>query len=171
MDTSSISHIPTALATPGRRLLAMLLEVVILVIPIFWILSIAKFMRDYYKDSPVLVLGIGGIIYVIIVCTLQLTLMAKRGQTLGKHLLNIYVIDDNGGKKLRLGKYLWLRFILGRTLLGSIPGIGPLYALIDVLFIFRRDRKTIHDMIAQSSVIYVSGEHRRKKLIDFSPLA
>ena len=32
-------------------------------------------------------------------------------------------------------------------LLAAIPGIGNLYALVDVLFIFREDRRCLHDLI------------------------
>jgi uncharacterized RDD family membrane protein YckC len=37
--------------------------------------------------------------------------------------------------------------------LNGILGLIPLYAIVDALFIFRGDRRCIHDMIAGTRVI------------------
>ena len=48
-----------------------------------------------------------------------------------------------------------MRFLRGGLswVLAAIPGIGNLYALIDVLCIFREDRRCLHDLIADTNVV------------------
>ncbi|MEA2700447.1 MAG: hypothetical protein QOI66_4718, partial [Myxococcales bacterium] len=40
-------------------------------------------------------------------------------------------------------------------IISAIPYLGGLYALVDALFIFRDDRRCIHDLIAGTRVIAV----------------
>ena len=42
------------------------------------------------------------------------------------------------------------------TLIGIFPAIGGIIQLVDILFIFRDDRKCIHDLIAGTVVISVT---------------
>ena len=43
--------------------------------------------------------------------------------------------------------------VLVRTILNGLIGIIPLYGLIDILFIFRGDKRCIHDLIAGTKVV------------------
>ena len=75
----------------------------------------------------------------------------KNGQTIGKMLLNIRIvsIDDRpiGGAGLLLKRYLPM------SMISLVPFIGSLLALVDVLFIFRKDRRCVHDLIARTKVV------------------
>jgi uncharacterized RDD family membrane protein YckC len=74
-------------------------------------------------------------------------LVARNGQTIGKRLLEIKVVRSDGSPA-SLGRIFWLRnFVNG--LLGAIP----LYALVDVLFIFGERRQCLHDLIADTIVV------------------
>jgi uncharacterized RDD family membrane protein YckC len=43
--------------------------------------------------------------------------------------------------------------VLMRVILNGILGFIPFYSLVDVLFIFRDDRRCIHDLIAGTKVV------------------
>ncbi len=82
----------------------------------------------------------------------QLWLLTTLGQTLGKKLIGIKIVLikdlSNGGfvaNVLLRGGVPWV--------LSAIPGLGILFALADNLFIFREDRRCLHDYIAGTCVI------------------
>ncbi len=72
-----------------------------------------------------------GVLGALVVLAIDLTLLARNGQTIGKKLLG-YVCN---------------------TLLTLIPLFGPLYSLVDSLMIFSESRRTVHDRIADTIVI------------------
>ena len=77
-----------------------------------------------------------------------MVLLTKDGQTLGKHVLGIRIVKRDTGENGGFVRNVLLRFIFNRLL-----GIIPLYGLVDILFIFRGDRRCIHDMIAGTQVV------------------
>jgi uncharacterized RDD family membrane protein YckC len=87
------------------------------------------------------------------VCTLTITavLVHRNGQTIGKKLLGIKVARTDGSRAT-LGRIFWLRYFVN-TLLTLIPVVGPLYALVDLLFIFGAVKRCCHDYIADTIVI------------------
>ena len=114
-----------------------------------------------------------GAIAIVIVLTLlaflvifivQMVLLATRGQTIGKIIMKIRIVDAQTGAHPG-----WARLILLRTLVNGLisgvlnavpvvgPGLGGVYFLVDSLFIFRADHRTIHDLIAGTRVDRVSG--------------
>lgn len=77
--------------------------------------------------------------------------LQKNGQTLGKKFVGIRIttLDDRIPELWRL---MVLRY--GSIwLLSSIPVIGDLLYMVDVLFIFRADRRCVHDHIAATKVV------------------
>jgi uncharacterized RDD family membrane protein YckC len=78
-------------------------------------------------------------------------LLARRGQTLGKKAAGIRVVRSDGAD----AGFVRLFFLRGGLswLIATIPWIGGLYALADMLFIFRADRRCIHDLIADTKVV------------------
>ena len=77
--------------------------------------------------------------------------MGIRAQTIGKMLLQIRIVDMQGVR----GSFA--RIVLLRELPGWIAnvttGTGLIYALVDVLLIFRRSRRCMHDLIAGTQVV------------------
>lgn len=96
-----------------------------------------------------LLLAVGGIAIFLL---LHGYLLATAGQTIGKRIVGTRIVNVSDE---RIPKFLTLvgaRY--GSTwLLGSIPGVGNLYALVDVLLVFRDDRRCVHDLIAGTKVI------------------
>jgi uncharacterized RDD family membrane protein YckC len=78
----------------------------------------------------------------------QVFLLATRGQTLGKKWMGIKVVRTDGGPA-SAGSLIVMRFVVAQGILGAIP----VYGLIDVLFIFRDDRRCVHDLIAGTKVV------------------
>ncbi|MGH8032363.1 MAG: RDD family protein [Luteimonas sp.] len=73
------------------------------------------------------------------------------GQTWGKRITSIKIVDLAGNKP-PLGRLLGLRY-LQIQLVSNIPLVGPLVAIINVLLIFRGDRRCGHDLIAGTKVV------------------
>lgn len=79
-------------------------------------------------------------------------LLANRGQTVGKMLLNVRIVDYQTGELLTLGKVVGLRYV-PLWLISMIPIVGGLFALADALLIFGQERRCIHDLIAGTKVV------------------
>ena len=79
---------------------------------------------------------------------LQIVLLTKDGQTLGKKALGIRIVKVDTGLNGGFVPNVLLRFILNGLLV-----FIPLYFFVDALFIFRGDRRCIHDLIASTHVI------------------
>ncbi|UPT72730.1 MAG: RDD family protein [Elusimicrobiota bacterium] len=85
----------------------------------------------------------------------QMWLLTTQGQTIGKRLLKIRIVLikdlSNGGfvaNVLLRGVVPWV--------ITLIPGLGILFSVCDPSFIFREDRRCIHDHIAGTCVIKAS---------------
>lgn len=79
-------------------------------------------------------------------------LLATRGQTIGKVAAQTRIVSMEDRKILPLWKLISLR-VLPVSLVSIIPAVGSLATLIDILFIFRGDRRCVHDHIAGTIVI------------------
>ena len=78
--------------------------------------------------------------------------LATRGQTIGKRLLSIQIVNDADGLRAPFGRIIALRH-LPTAVVANIPYIGPLLNVVNLLTIFRDDRRCIHDLIAGTKVV------------------
>ena len=78
--------------------------------------------------------------------------IARSGQTIGKRVMGIRVVTVSDDRPIGLYRYAFLRE-LPIYAVTWIPMVGVALSLIDVLFIFRADRRCVHDMIAGTRVI------------------
>ena len=92
-----------------------------------------------------------GLLGALIVLAIDLTLLARNGQTIGKKLLGIKVVRVDGSP-VSLFRVFFLRYVCN-TFLTLIPLFGSLYSLVDCLMIFSESRRTVHDRIADTIVI------------------
>jgi uncharacterized RDD family membrane protein YckC len=126
------------LATRPQRLGAVVLDSLLTAVP--YALATADPL-----PAPVKVLGGAGMLGLLV---LQLVWLTKRGQTVGKRILGIRVVLKdtlaNGG---------FVTNVLKRGLLNGLLNFIPLYFIVDSLFIFREDRRCVHDMIAATVVV------------------
>jgi uncharacterized RDD family membrane protein YckC len=84
----------------------------------------------------------------IALLVLQVILLGRDGQTVGKKLLAVRIVDADTRQHAGFFKTVVLRVVLN-GLLSLIPG----YGLVDALLIFRDDRRCLHDLIAGTVVV------------------
>jgi uncharacterized RDD family membrane protein YckC len=92
-----------------------------------------------------------GVLGALAVLAIDLILLARNGQTIGKKLLGIKVVRVDESP-VSLSRVFLLRYVFN-TFLTLIPVAGPLYSLVDSLMIFSESRRTVHDRIADTIVI------------------
>ena len=95
---------------------------------------------------------VGGIAYLVIFMVINGYLLVTKGQTLGKLALGIRIVDAASNGAATAVKLLGLRYVLV-LLVMAIPIIGQLLGLADALFIFRSDRRCVHDLLAGTKVV------------------
>ncbi len=155
-----------ALGDRGARLLAKLLDEVLALacaLPGAALLGFG-FLKDLVasRDSAQLsemdlagnTAGLGVLaLGVLALAVVQIWMISTRGQSIGKRVFGVRIVRDlDGALPGFVHGWLLRSFVPG--LIGMIPlGGGFLFALVDVCFIFRRDRRCIHDFIAGTRVV------------------
>ena len=98
--------------------------------------------------GEILLWSIGGMVLFL---ALHGYLLATRGQTIGKLLVKTRIVSVADGRLLPFGRLLGLRYV-PIWIVSAIPVVQMLGA-VDALFVFRRDRRCVHDLIAGTRVI------------------
>lgn len=78
--------------------------------------------------------------------------LAKSAQTIGKKLLGLQIVMVDTGRPASFERLVFWRF-LPMMLVAQIPFIGVFLITADLLFIFREDRRCLHDFLAGTRVI------------------
>lgn len=78
----------------------------------------------------------------------QLFLLAVHGQTIGKRALGLRVVLQDTGGNGGFTSNVLLR-VFAQALLCAVPG----YLIADALFLFREDRRCLHDRLAGTVVV------------------
>lgn len=105
--------------------------------------------------------GTGGIVAAVawtILLVVQWWLLVKRGQTVGKMVAGTRVVLMDGspaGFASVLMRRTWPVWAL--EILGKMVSRIALIGIIDDLFVFRRDRRCLHDLIAGTKVVRTTG--------------
>jgi uncharacterized RDD family membrane protein YckC len=94
---------------------------------------------------------LGGLIGMVAFLAVQGYFLATRSQTIGKMVVNTKIVSDSG-QPLSFGE-LYLKRYLIPQIASILPYVGGLIGLINVLAIFRSNRKCVHDEIAGTKVI------------------
>jgi uncharacterized RDD family membrane protein YckC len=138
---------PKALAGRGARLMARLLDALVLVV----FIMTARILAEAFPKYPATQTALEILGYLVpAVC--QWTLLAVRGQTLGKIAMGIRVVRADDDSNPGLGHAVVLRELIP-GLISSIPLLGVIFAVIDVLCIFGDQRRCLHDCLADTKVI------------------
>ena len=152
------THGGPELAGRGRRLGAYVIDVIIAGIVL---VAVAYFnpgplgltMLDIMRDPTTQQMSTAGSIWLLVIfMAINSYLLVTKGQTLGKWMLGIRIVDAASNGAATALKLLGLRYVLV-MLVQAIPMIGQLLGLIDALFIFRGDRRCVHDLIAGTKVV------------------
>ena len=129
------------LASRGRRLGAAFIDGLLFAIPY----AMVKYGGGF-------VANLGGFILFLALFGYQCWLVTQQGQTIGKRQLGIRIVAAEDGSNPG-----FVRVVVLRTFVNSLIAIIPLYGLIDVCFIFRGDRRCVHDWIARTKVVTVAA--------------
>ena len=92
------------------------------------------------------------LILIILQFIIQGYLITTRGQSIGKIVMSLRIVNSIDGTNPGFIKAFLVRFILTQ-IITSIPYIGFIYIFADPLFIFRSDRRCIHDLMANTIVV------------------
>jgi len=143
------------LAGRGTRLGAVIVDSLIFMIPVLLIL-VPTFMLAGQADIEGL--GVGGIIAialgsigVLALFVVNLVMLYRTGQTIGKRLLGVKIVRTDG-TRAGLRRIFFLRMLVP-GLIGNIPLAGPVFSIVDPLFIFQESRRCVHDLIADTIVV------------------
>lgn len=137
---------PGTLAGRGKRLAAVLIDSVLL-FPV----GLVALGAEPTLESAGIILAAIAALWIIAVVVVQLYMLNKSGQTIGKRLLKVRIVRKDGSRA-SLGRLFGLRYLVP-ALLGVIPLIGSVFGLADALAIFGKDRRCLHDLMADTVVI------------------
>ena len=99
---------------------------------------------------------LGGAVITLAISIYQWVLLSTEGQTLGKRWMGIRIVKIDG-QPVRFASVVLVRlWVVG--LIQAIPLVGPLFGLIDALFIFSSDRRCVHDLMAGTKVIEAGSQ-------------
>ena len=139
------------LASRMKRLFARLLDVLFGLISALVPGFILTFISGgSFDPEPFLLGAVVGIISFVIY---QWYLLATTAQTIGKKYLKIKIVNKDGEQAGFFVNVVLREWVM--ALIGIFPAIGGIIQIVDILFIFRDDRKCIHDLIAGTVVISV----------------
>jgi uncharacterized RDD family membrane protein YckC len=138
------------LASRGSRFGAAFVDGIII-----GVLSTPAYLGDEFD------LGVGAIVQafvltaysVIVSCAVQIWFF-RSGQSIGKRLAHIRIVEYPSGQTASVLRILALR-ILPFTLIAIVPWVGWAIVMIDPLFIFGGERRCLHDLIAGTKVVDV----------------
>jgi uncharacterized RDD family membrane protein YckC len=150
VDPSSENN---ALASRWKRLWASMLDGLIMstvTMPVMYFTGgfdgISKGIEPSFEYS-LMIAGLGIAIFIII----NIKLLVNNGQTIGKKVLGIKIVDLEGNLP-GLKKHLFKRYAV-YFLPGQVPFGGPIFSMINILFIFGKEKRCIHDLVAETKVI------------------
>jgi uncharacterized RDD family membrane protein YckC len=152
------------LADRGTRLGAKMLDGVIvggglLVIGVIAAIAIPALLSQRrgggMPNAFFIVFGVlaGGLLLALMIW--NLVWLHRYGQTIAKRILKIRIVRSNGDR-VGLGRVVGLRIVV-MWVIEMIPFLGPLFSLVDICFIFRDDRRCIHDLVADTIVVKVAA--------------
>ena len=162
------------LASPGKRIIAYLINCLvgaIAYIPMIWgaVSMSGSYAAAMDPENPVAIepsgfalgmIGLGGIL-ILAYLIFQAVLMSKTGQSLGKRIMKIKVVNEDGDNPGFAGTVAMREIVPNLVLgvVGLIPFLGVIaqfgfwVACLVMLFLVDRDRRTLQDMIAKTYVV------------------
>jgi len=147
-------YAPAALAERGTRLVATVLDGIIVAtavyLPMIIGLAVGGALDSQGDSSGTIALALGagvGCIGFIVWSYFTIVNVTSNGQSIAKKMMGIKVVRSDGSPA-SLG-----RIFLLRNVVNTLIGLIPVYGFIDALFIFGEPRQCLHDKIADTLVI------------------
>ncbi len=165
-NAMSQPHVQYPVADLGKRFLGALIDGfsgLVAVGPGYVLMIVgAASMEPNGQQQPtelpvVALLGMGLVVVgMIALLALQIYLLATRSQSLGKYVMKTQMIDVRTGQPAGFVSTFLLRILVNGIICG-IPCLGSIYALVDICWIFGEERRCIHDLLASTTVVDISG--------------
>jgi len=108
--------------------------------------------RAVMQQQSVLEIAMLALIGISIFLTINGYLLAKRGQTVGKIVAKTRIVSYETNELLPFHKVFGLRY-LPFQIVAQLGAVGSIATLVNALFIFRADRRCLHDLIAGTKVV------------------
>ena len=142
--TESLLEPPPAhhfiVADPGKRFIGRFVDNFI-----FWIMPTMIVLAVEPEDSTLVLYS-----SMLPMIAIQAFLVASRAQSVGKMLAKTKIVDMEGRDAG------FVRGVLLREWVWFFINLVPLVGLIDALFVFRDDHRTLHDLMSGTQVVDVS---------------
>jgi uncharacterized RDD family membrane protein YckC len=158
---------PFPLASRGDRLVAALMDGVIAGVfsfPVMYYEGLFSFALHQRVVVPVDLSVANWVLFLAWYFLVNGYLLLNYGQTVGKRFLMIRICDHQTGTVPAFWRLVVRRLAPSLvSLVGVVfhqPWVGVLFAYADIAFIFRADRRCIHDWIAGTSVVRASAAGR-----------
>jgi len=145
------------LAGRGERLGAALLDAVIMIAILMPLMFAGGYFEAIFEAAAAgeqisfvtqTLWGLGGLAIFFVV---QFIPLKSGGQTWGKKILGIKIVDMNG-QQPGLGVLMGRRYLFSKGI-GLVPFLGAVIGLVNVLMIFRADHRCLHDLVAGTQVV------------------
>ncbi len=145
------------LASRGARLGAAILDSLLAMVFVLPAMSAFGFFDGFPDIEPIstpdqLALAAAGFALFLV---LHGYLLYTQGQTVGKRLVGIRIVRRDRSRA-DFGIIVSLR-VVPISIAAQIPLVGQLLTVLDVLFIFTKERRCIHDRIADTVVVRVGA--------------
>lgn len=151
---------PYLLATRMQRLAAALLDDFIALLSLVPMMSYYDLFSYFEAEKAIpmnIIITINLYAFVVFLL-LHGFLLYNYGQTIGKRIIGI-AISTYDFQVPEFNRMIALRYVPFR-IAGLIPGLNIL-PIIDVLFIFRKDKQCMHDLLAKTQVIFVGTRNNK----------
>lgn len=144
------------IASRGSRLGASLLDSLVMMlftIPTMYFTGGFDGVSKGVEPSLFYSIGIG-LFGLMIFLLINFKLLKDAGQTVGKKIIGIKIVDT-AGEPASWGKHYVKRYSVF-FIPGQIPLVGQIFSIINILFIFGKQKRCIHDFAAGTQVIKCS---------------
>jgi len=147
------------LATLSQRFTGAFIDgliALVVVVPLYGVLFLLGVIKgaDDINRLGIVMSVVNGLIVFALFMAIQYMPLKQSGQTWGKKVAKTRIVTMDGAQPsvsdLILKRYAFYQLI------GLIPVIGSIASLLNILMIFKKDRRCLHDMIANTQVIQVS---------------
>lgn len=141
------------LASRWARLGGSIIDGILITLVVLPLMYVTGYFQRALEQAPTLAETLawtvaGAIAFVLI----NGYLLANAGQTAGKRIVGTRIVSVEDGRILPLWKVVGVRW-LPWSLAAQVPVVGPFVGIANVLAIFRRDKRCLHDLVAGSHVI------------------
>ena len=156
-DKNNMTEQTTTLAGRGSRVGAVLIDLIILIPLLIGIAKVTGFWDNLITSAAngiplslsakLIAFLVGQSLFLL----LNGVFLANHGQTIGKKIMKVKIVDMEG-KQVGFLKLYSLRY-LAFSLISQIPVAGGLLSLINVFFIFGKPRRCLHDFLTGTQVV------------------